>query len=236
MPKPSPRDSMFISNHGHEAPTQPVTQTENLRTSEIEIMERILFSSIASIAFIIALSVCSVQADEPEKKCARCGAPNPTCKVCKPVTETKKVSKTEYECECEDFCVPGRSTLCGEEESCDDCGNAKCTKIWQQNCAKIRSRKVLKKSTKEEDVVSYRWVVEEICDACAQACPDAEIITPSPAEPIPAPHLAPQPATPPTARKSFVPQIFDQHSGHGQYGTSADATNAISPTSSSRLR
>jgi hypothetical protein len=110
------------------------------------------------------------------------------------VTETKKVSKTEYDCECEDFCVPGRSTLCGEEESCDDCGNKKCTKIWQQGCAEIRSRRVLKKSTKEEEVTSYSWVVEEICPACAGACAPSEIILPA-NEPVPLPPPGPAPQT-----------------------------------------
>src|SRR5262245_26935540 len=103
---------------------------------------RDLVACILTFAYL-AIVCSSCAADDKEHKCARCGAPNPTCKVCKPVTETKKVSKTEFGCECEDFCVPGRSTLCGVEEGCDECGNTTCTRIWQQGCAQIRSRRVL---------------------------------------------------------------------------------------------
>ena len=137
-----------------------------------------ILSSLANRIPVIVLFYClflapampMARADEPAHKCARCGSDCPTCKICRAVEETKKVAKTEFECACEDFCVPGRSNLCGVDKSCDDCGNVKCTRIWEPTCAQVRSRRVLKKKTVEQEVKGFKWVVEELCDACAAAC------------------------------------------------------------------
>ena len=41
--------------------------------------------------------------------CQHCGCQCACQKVCRLVCETKKVTKVDYDCECEDFCVPGPS-------------------------------------------------------------------------------------------------------------------------------
>lgn len=128
------------------------------------------FCVLATCFCLCIASSVALRGDDSEKTCARCGAPHPTCKVCKPTTETKKVSKTEFDCECEDFCVPGRSRLCGVEKGCDNCGCVTCKRIWEPTCAQVRSKRVLKKETTEVEEKVQKWVVEELCDACAAAC------------------------------------------------------------------
>ena len=97
--------------------------------------------------------------------CAHCGCHSNCCKVCRLVCETKRVTKPEYDCECEDFCVPGPSKCTIE---CDECGNKK--KVYTPRCAKIHTRtKLVKKEiTKEEK--TYKWVVEDLCGRCAERC------------------------------------------------------------------
>jgi hypothetical protein len=79
------------------------------------------------------------------------------------VCETKKVPKITYDCECEEFCVPGPSQCC---TVCDECGHQR--KVYTPTCGKLRSRtKMVKHETFEEQVV-YKWVVESVCCSCAQ--------------------------------------------------------------------
>lgn len=169
-------------------------------------------------------------------KCDRCGCECTPLKVCVPKEETKKVSKTEYGCECEDFCVPGRSTLIGTEQVCDEHGHVHCKKIWQPTCATVRSKNVLTKKTVEVEETVCTWEVQEICDACAQSCQESEIITPAPAaEPIPQPGPAAQPETAPTTQKSWLP-IFQLPASLNPFSSAADSASAISPNTSSRQR
>lgn len=99
--------------------------------------------------------------------CCCCEAPA-TCqvKVCRAKVETGKVSKTKYSCECKEFCIPGRSTLCGTECDCES-GCSKCKKIWKPGCGQVRTRLVLKKSTEEVEVVKYSWEVVDACGDCS---------------------------------------------------------------------
>jgi hypothetical protein len=95
------------------------------------------------------------------------------------VCETKKVPKTTYDCECEEFCVPGRSQC---TTVCDECGHNR--KVYRPTCAKLRTRtKLVKKETVEEKCV-YKWVVEDLCCDCAAK------VEPGPS----AAHEAPAPA------------------------------------------
>ncbi len=178
-------------------------------------------NTFQKIAVAVAFSLVVTNAprigrcDEPTHQCARCGSTCVTCKVCRPVEETKKVSKTEYECECEDFCVPGRSDFCGYDKSCDDCGKVKCTKIWQPTCACVRSRKVLKKKTVEEEVKQTKWVVEELCDACANDC--------RPTEPIPQPTIGTTKSKPWSVESQEIIASDQQMSKLPYYAPSVDA-------------
>ena len=101
--------------------------------------------------------------------CAHCGCASNCQKVCRVVCEVKKVPKVTYDCECEDFCVPGpscRSTVC------DDCGHKK--HVYTPGCGKVRTRTKLVKNETFEEKVTYKWVVETLCCNCAQRCAAAE--------------------------------------------------------------
>ena len=94
--------------------------------------------------------------------CQHCGCQCECQKVCRLICETKKVTKPEYSCECEDFCVPGASDHC---VTYDECG---CKKhVFTPNCATVRTRTKLVKKEVTKEVPSYRWVVEKVCPACA---------------------------------------------------------------------
>jgi hypothetical protein len=107
-------------------------------------------------------------ADEPARPgvCIVCGCAA-TQKVCRAVPETKKVPRVEFSCECEAFCVPGASCCVGAVCECDDCGRPRKKLLWEPGCAQVRTRKILKKSTAEDEVMAYKWVVEEYCCRCA---------------------------------------------------------------------
>ena len=94
--------------------------------------------------------------------CEGCGCDASCSKVCRLVPSTKKVTKTEYECECEDFCVPGPSlrTVCH-----DECGKKKI--IYTPTCAEVRTRKHLVKKETSKTVPTTKWVVEDLCPKCA---------------------------------------------------------------------
>jgi hypothetical protein len=94
--------------------------------------------------------------------CDHCGCQCECQKVCRLICETKKVTKPEYSCECEDFCVPGPSEHCVTR---DECG---CKKhVYTPTCATVRTRTKLVKKEVTKEVPSYRWVVEKVCPACA---------------------------------------------------------------------
>jgi hypothetical protein len=98
-------------------------------------------------------------------RCADCGCQAVCCKVCRAVETTKKVPKVIYDCECEDFCVPGPSARSIE---CDECGHKK--HVYTPTCAEVRTRKKLVKREKVEEVKSTEWVVENLCRSCADKC------------------------------------------------------------------
>jgi hypothetical protein len=79
------------------------------------------------------------------------------------VCETKKVPKTEYSCECEEFCVPGKSIRTTE---CDECGHKQ--HVYTPTCGKLRTRTKLVKHETFVEKKSYKWVVENLCCDCAQ--------------------------------------------------------------------
>lgn len=112
-------------------------------------------------------------------RCADCGCQAVCCKVCRPVETTKKVPKITYDCECEDFCVPGPSARSIE---CDECGHKKY--VYTPTCGMVRTRKKLVKHEKVEEVKTTRWVVENLCSSCADKCdaPAADALGPKSAQ------------------------------------------------------
>lgn len=115
--------------------------------------------SFLCCALVLLVGAASVQAGDC---CEGCGCAASCSKVCRLVPSTKKVTKTEYECECEDFCVPGRSlrTVCH-----DECGKKKI--VYTPTCAEVRTRKKLVKKETSTTVPSTKWVVENLCPRCA---------------------------------------------------------------------
>ena len=109
--------------------------------------------------------------------CNDCGCQCQCCKVCRCVPEVKKVPKITYCCECEDFCVPGPSKICGYKCVCPDdcdCGcslfhHAHKEPIWQPTCAKVHTRHVLVKKEEMKEVCSWKWEVVDLCPKC-NAC------------------------------------------------------------------
>lgn len=98
--------------------------------------------------------------------CHHCGCHTKCKKVCRLVCGTKKETKTEYACECEDFCVPGPSHKLGYLHECDEHGHKHRKPIWNPTCAKVHTRKKLVKKEVTKEVPDYQWVVEEYCCIC----------------------------------------------------------------------
>ena len=120
--------------------------------------------------------------------CHRCGV----SKTCKVVCEMKKVKKTVWAVECEEFCaaLPRCPRPC---KSCGDCGKASCASCCEDPCAslrrpmvppkcgKVRCRKKLVKKEITCEVPVYKCVVV-CCNAgcCEAGCGD-EVEAPAPA-------------------------------------------------------
>jgi hypothetical protein len=102
--------------------------------------------------------------------CDHCGCDCQVRKVCRLICDVKKVPKVTYSCECEDFCVPGPSKHCGCTCEVDCNGCEKCKKNQVPQCAKVRTKTKLYKHVEMEEKKVYKWVVEYVCDSCANNC------------------------------------------------------------------
>ena len=104
-----------------------------------------------------------------------CAAPCEPCppatrKTCVPEPDQKKVTKTVYDCECEDFCLPKcpKFSLHSHKKGCDkDCGG--CADGACASCEKPRTRKVLIKKFVTHEECGVKCSVQEV-PACAP-CP-----------------------------------------------------------------
>src|SRR5262245_56484775 len=83
--------------------------------------------------------------------CAHSGCQAACEKVCRLVCETKKVTKIEYSCQCEDFCVPGPSERC---VTVDCCGDKQVH--YTPTCATVRTRAKLVKHERVEEKPSFK--------------------------------------------------------------------------------
>jgi hypothetical protein len=100
--------------------------------------------------------------------CGHCGCAN-VKKVCRLVCEMKDVTTYEYEAECKDICLPGKSTCCGHHWEPDCHAWLGCKKVhdWQPHCScHIRHQKLLVKVPVKKKVPSYPCVVDCICNQC----------------------------------------------------------------------
>jgi hypothetical protein len=121
------------------------------------------------MALAFALAVSASRCEAAHRFCDQCGCRQHCKKVCRLVCGKKKEIKIEYSCECEDFCVPGRSVKCGEKCECNRLGIKCCHAVLKPVCAEVRTKRVLVKKEVEKEVPDYKWVVEEVCCHCGQA-------------------------------------------------------------------
>jgi hypothetical protein len=114
--------------------------------------------------------------DCDDNKCDVCGCHANCNKICRLIKGTKKVSKTCYDCKCEDFCIPGPSKLCGvcwvnEKDPCTGCVKCVRKENWQpSDCAQVRTKHMLVKREVSKEVPAYKWEVQKVCRACACKC------------------------------------------------------------------
>jgi hypothetical protein len=133
----------------------------------------------ASLLACAAWSSCAFGLECP---CARCGHAAECQKVCRCVTEMKKVDVICWGYKDEDFCVPCPSNECEQhcETVCEDCDVD--TKVesqpkafvwtrWLPTFAESYTRRKLMKRTITKEVPSFKWVYEDVCEKCAKAAP-----------------------------------------------------------------
>ncbi len=121
--------------------------------------------------------------------CAHCGCLQPCQKVCRLVTEEKKVEIFCWGCKSEVFCVPLPSDW-GEKHCdpvCDTCSDKASQGIssepkkhvwydWLPGCgAQIYTKKKLMRGVTTVKVPSFKWVVEDLCPDCTAKCEPAEM-------------------------------------------------------------
>lgn len=140
---------------------------------------------------IVATALIGLSPFEAKAGCARCGC-DANCNVyCRKVCDTKKVEITCWSSECEQVCLAAKpdpcplahllgAGKCGGCGACDGCtsgctdggcpSGVKCTCGPEATCAKVRNRKKLMRRTIEVDVPVVKWVVEPLCNGCAEGC------------------------------------------------------------------
>ncbi len=108
-------------------------------------------------------------------------------KICRLVHEEKKVTITCWGFQDEDFCVPGPSRPgCKHSDrvcqDCDPCGKV-CSRpklfVWREwcpeGCPELLTRRKLMKRTETKTISTYKWVVEDLCPGCRQACTELSV-------------------------------------------------------------
>lgn len=131
--------------------------------------------------------------------CALCGKSEAQTKVCRLVCEEKKITVTCWSCETEDFCLQGPNwptcrnvdVACGELDPEGECANPHpklfVWSVWKPlTCPKLMTKKKLQKKLVTKKVPSYKWVVEDLCQACESEVevtpvPKGVLIPPAPA-------------------------------------------------------
>jgi hypothetical protein len=133
------------------------------------------------VGILLFFAPLSVRGDG--EKCHQCGCKSSCRRVCRLVSEDRKVTTTCWGYQCEEFCVPGPSkpgcqhceTVCGDCEKSEGKTHAKPQRLvwsdWNPACFANRFTKAkLMKKTESKKVQGYKWVVEDICSACVSRC------------------------------------------------------------------
>lgn len=115
---------------------------------------------------IAALLAAAADARAGHLFCHHCRCHTNCKKICRLECGTKKETKIEYECETEDFCIPGPSHKHGFTYECGPHGHKHRKPIWHPTCAKVHTRTKLVKKEVTKEVPDYKWVVEEYCCIC----------------------------------------------------------------------
>lgn len=110
--------------------------------------------------------------------CPHCGCAT-VKKICRLKPDVKKEKKYVYSCECEDFCVPGRSEQCGFKWVCDENGHRHKEIVWKPTCARVRTKAKLLKKEVVHEKKTFKWVVEEVCCQCHECVSEAEAASPA---------------------------------------------------------
>ena len=132
-------------------------------------------------AALILLAALAIRATAGEGCCARCGCTAQCHKVCRLVCGDRKVETTCWGCVCEDFCIPCAGTpVCKHcEDVCESCGDPQDPRIpfarsrqliwhdWTPNGASMYTKKKLMRKVVTKTVPGYKYVVEDLCAACA---------------------------------------------------------------------
>jgi hypothetical protein len=115
--------------------------------------------------------------EEAPPKCSRCGARCGLVAFCRCEPGKKKKPKVEYDVKCDPICVARCGGLACRHASrngscCDDCSQVNCSQAncSQEDCcnAWVRQRKVLKKTTTDEEVDTIKRTVEYVCCRCLE--------------------------------------------------------------------
>jgi hypothetical protein len=120
------------------------------------------------LSFTLALMAVTLAAAAEPQCCSHCGCAERVTAYCRPTCEQKTVKETHYRVECEDFCPPGPSQLCGEHCRGEGC-NSWVHKIWKVSCGEIRTRKKLVKYEIEKQVPVTKCTVVYLCPQCCDS-------------------------------------------------------------------
>lgn len=135
-----------------------------------------------------------------EPSCGVCGQSGNCKKVCRLVPEERTIEVICWGSEKEDFCIPGCSKpgckhckeVCGPEDTGtkegDPCSKPRLLKWieWRPSkSATIYTRKKLMKKVVVHKVPGFKWVVEELCDACEAKCEAEKVAAGEKAPPLP---------------------------------------------------
>lgn len=126
-----------------------------------------MHASTRLLAFVVAIAGISSQLFAADGLCDHCGCNACLRRVCVPKPVEKEIVKVCWDYKCEEICVPGPSTYCGEKCQEDKCG-CWSFKIWKPGCAEVRTRRVPVKTEVKRKVPGVEWVVEYRCEACCQ--------------------------------------------------------------------
>lgn len=156
---------------------------------------RIIALSLAVSILAVSAAVagdCRVPACGPAEcfgtpdACGACGVKSCCQKTCKVVCEMKKVKRTVWAVECEEFCapLPNFKRSCGscgvdgcevdQSGDCGSCGEDPCAPLYNRDyippkCSKVRTRKKLVKKEVTCEVPVYKCVVVYCCPGCCDA-------------------------------------------------------------------